>query len=89
MLMSRFWEQNLDNIREQLLMMGGLTERTLTRAAEMMETPRNITRALHLLTIVKALERVADHATNIAQEAFYLCKGEDIRHGKALKTSPD
>ncbi len=51
----------------------------------MIEDPKTITRALHLMTIAKALERVADHVTNIAEEVFYLNKGEDIRHEKALK----
>ncbi|NBV85410.1 MAG: phosphate transport system regulatory protein PhoU [Verrucomicrobia bacterium] len=39
-------------------------------------------RALHLLTVAKALERAGDHATNIAEEVFFLYKGEDIRHKK-------
>ncbi len=51
----------------------------------MIEDPKTITRALSLLTIAKALERVADHATNIAEEVFYLYKGEDIRHDRTLK----
>lgn len=51
----------------------------------MIEDPKTITRALNLLTVAKALERVADHATNIAEEVFYLFKGEDIRHEKVLK----
>jgi phosphate transport system protein len=37
---------------------------------------------LHMLTVAKALERAGDHATNIAEEVFYLYKGEDIRHQK-------
>ena len=35
--------------------------------------------------ISKYLERVADHATNIAEEVFYLNRGQDIRHDPALK----
>ena len=46
----------------------------------MIENPANITRCLHLMTISKSLERVADHATNIAQEVVYLCEARDIRH---------
>ncbi len=53
----------------------------------MIENPKTITRALSLLTIAKALERVADHATNIAEEVFYLYKGEDIRHERSLKSA--
>jgi phosphate transport system protein len=51
----------------------------------MIENPGTITRALNLLTVAKALERVADHVTNIAEEVFYLYKGEDIRHGRGRK----
>jgi len=51
----------------------------------MVENPQTITRALNLLTVAKALERVADHCTNIAEEVFYLARGEDIRHERALK----
>ena len=51
----------------------------------MIENPQAITRALNLLTVAKALERVADHCTNIAEEVFYLFRGEDIRHERALK----
>ena len=46
----------------------------------MVERPATITRALHLIVISKSLERIADHATNIAEEVVYLCEGEDIRH---------
>jgi phosphate transport system protein len=45
--------------------------------------PATTARALHLLTISKALERAGDHAKNIAEEVFYLYKGEDIRHSKS------
>ncbi|MDB6175297.1 MAG: phosphate uptake regulator, PhoU [Chthoniobacteraceae bacterium] len=51
----------------------------------MIEDPKTITRALNLLTVAKALERVADHVTNIAEEVFYLYKGEDIRHERGRK----
>lgn len=50
----------------------------------MMENPENISRALHLITAAKCLERIADHATNIAEDVVYLCEAQDIRHtGKA------
>lgn len=49
--------------------------------------PTVTARALHLLTVAKALERAGDHATNIAEEVFYLYKGEDIRHSKITKKS--
>jgi phosphate transport system protein len=43
-------------------------------------SPDNIHRCLHLLVAAKSLERIADHATNIAEEVVYLCEAEDIRH---------
>lgn len=49
-------------------------------ASFMIERPVNIPRCLHLMGIAKAFERVADHATNIAEEVVYLYEGKDIRH---------
>ena len=46
----------------------------------MMEQPATITRCLHLMQISKRIERIADHATNIAEEVVYLYEGRDIRH---------
>jgi len=40
----------------------------------------NVTRAVHLMTVAKAIERAADHVQNIAEEVFYLYSGQDIRH---------
>lgn len=48
----------------------------------MMASPENVTRSIHLITIAKAIERAADHVQNIAEEVFYLSKGEDIRHSE-------
>ena len=44
----------------------------------MMEDPRNITPCTHLLFIAKNLERVGDHATNIAENLYYAVKGETL-----------
>ena len=46
----------------------------------MMQDPRTITRAIGLIFVAKHLERVADHATNIAEQAIFLAKGKDVRH---------
>lgn len=46
----------------------------------MLESPATITRCLHLMQISKRIERIADHATNIAEEVVYLYEGRDIRH---------
>jgi phosphate transport system protein len=44
----------------------------------MMEDPRNITQCAHLLFAAKSLERAGDHATNIAEKAYYLETGKQL-----------
>jgi len=46
----------------------------------MLEEPKNVTRALRITIIAKYLERIGDHATNIAQMAIFMCEGRDVRH---------
>jgi len=47
-------------------------------------SPSNIGRCLHLMTISKSLERIADHAKNIAEESVYLYEARDIRHAAEM-----
>ena len=49
-------------------------------ALHMMENPDTIGRCLHWIVATKSLERIADHAKNIAEEVVYLCEAQDIRH---------
>lgn len=49
-------------------------------AGYMAENPWAIPQSLNLMTVSKALERIADHAKNIAEEAVYLYEAQDIRH---------
>ncbi|MFM7213256.1 MAG: phosphate signaling complex protein PhoU [Verrucomicrobiota bacterium] len=51
-------------------------------ASFMIESPATTTRCLHLMTISKALERIADHAKNIAEDVVYLFEARDIRHAE-------
>jgi len=49
-------------------------------AQYMVENPDTIKRCLNLITISRSLERIADHATNVAEEVVYLYEAQDIRH---------
>lgn len=64
-------DQEVDDLNRQL-------HRELV--SYMVERPATITRCLNLMAISKANERIADHATNIAEEVVYLFEAKDIRH---------
>lgn len=64
-------DKEVDQIHKQL-------QRELV--SYMIESPATITRCLHLMTISKRIERIADHATNIAEEVVYIYEARDIRH---------
>jgi phosphate transport system protein len=49
----------------------------------MIEDPKTVSRCLHLLLIARNLERIADHATNIAEDVIYYVEGKDVRHALA------
>ena len=52
----------------------------------MMADPATIPRAMALILISRNLERVGDHATNIAEEVIYLVQGRDVRHRHETET---
>lgn len=54
----------------------------------MMEDPRNIYRATRLQSVAKYLERVGDHATNLAEMVIFMVGGKDVRHSGGPKGGP-
>jgi phosphate transport system protein len=52
----------------------------------MENNPRQIGQALYLLSVVRNLERIADHSTNIAEDVLFLVKGIDVRHHNEERT---
>jgi len=64
-------DQEVDALNKQINR--ALTER-------MMSDKEAIPRCLHLMIATRSLERIADHATNVAEEVVYLCEAQDIRH---------
>jgi phosphate transport system protein len=61
--------------------------KSLTKVME--EQSHMAPQALNALMISRALERVADHATNIAEDVIFWVQGADVRHHKSLKAAPD
>ncbi|MDR3324179.1 MAG: phosphate signaling complex protein PhoU [Zoogloeaceae bacterium] len=60
----------------------GFTRKLITY---MMEDPRTIRASLDLLFLAKAIERIGDHAKNIAEFIIYIVKGTDVRHSSVTQ----
>ncbi|MCE5328630.1 MAG: phosphate signaling complex protein PhoU [Planctomycetaceae bacterium] len=67
----RMTDDKVDDLRDQVL-------RELF--TYMIADPQSIERAMALMLIAQTLERVGDHATNIAEDVIYMVKGQDVRH---------
>ncbi|GAB4219459.1 MAG: phosphate signaling complex protein PhoU [Spirochaetota bacterium] len=77
-------EKNIEYARQCIAMDKDVDELNMQINRElfsfMVENPATISPAFGLIMVAKALERIGDHATNIAERAIYYIEGEDIRH---------
>jgi phosphate transport system protein len=70
------------NVLEEDDKVDAMTERFCTELVDRsMKKPQNLRRYFPATSIVRYLERIADHATNIAEIAIFVAKGRDVRHG--------
>jgi phosphate transport system protein len=73
-------ERKVDAFRDQIF-------RTLL--SYMSADPSAIQQAMSLILIARNLERIGDHATNIAEEVIYWIQGRDVRHGNVARAAND
>lgn len=90
-MVQRALESFLDGkaeVAESVLQMDGIVDRMKDEAfvvlVQKMDNEPHLTRAaLNVLLISRNLERIADHATNIAEDVIFWVRGADVRHGGA------
>jgi len=90
-MVQRAMESFLDGkaeVAEAVLQMDGIVDRMKDEAfvvlvQKMCGEPSSTRAALNVLLIARALERIADHATNIAEDVIFWVRGADVRHGGA------
>jgi phosphate transport system protein len=80
--------QGRADLAEAILKMDDVVDRMddeifILMAEKMKSAPEVSTQALDVLLIARNLERVADHATNIAEDVIFWVRGADVRHGAA------
>ncbi len=90
-MVQRALESFLDGkaeVAEAVLQMDGIVDRMKDEAfvnlvQKMHDDPSCTRQALDVLLIARNLERIADHATNIAEDVIFWVRGADVRHGGA------
>jgi phosphate transport system protein len=90
-MVQRSLESFLDGkaeIAEAVLQMDNIVDRMKDEAfvvlvQKMSNEPGTTRAALNVLLIARNLERIADHATNIAEDVIFWVRGADVRHGGA------
>ncbi len=81
-------EKDIDKAKNVILMDSEIDELNMQIYRElftyMCESSKNIPQSYCLISVAKALERIGDHAKNIAERVVYYIQGEDIRHQKPV-----
>jgi len=73
--------ERADSVRERDVLVDALYAKVLDEMkAFMARHPERIPEALGVMNVAKYLERIADHATNIAEEVIFMVAGDDVRH---------
>lgn len=96
-MVQRALESFLDgraDLAEAVLEMDNIVDRMkdeafITLVRRMNEDPAHVRQYLDVLLIARNLERVADHATNIAEDVIFWVKGSDVRHNAAVERHTD
>lgn len=86
-----FMDANAE-LAEAVLIMDDVVDRMnndifRSMASQMRANPDSVGQALDAVVVARNLERVADHATNIAEDVIFWIKGTDVRHGAAKEAS--
>ncbi len=81
-------------VAQAVLTMDNIVDRMKDEAfvnlvAQMKENPERVRFYLDVLLITRSLERIADHATNIAEDVIFWVSGADVRHNVRLSQEPD
>jgi len=64
-------------------------EAFINLVTEMKRNPERVRGYLDILLITRSLERIADHATNIAEDVIFWVSGDDVRHNVRFSQEPD